>query len=109
MKLSVKMLLPKNSKNFKGNHIYCKSKLLFKKFNRSNNDSKSTWKTLNHISKTNRMFPTIKLEADNTVIAEPTEIANRFKEYFPHFHEELMNNITPTTASPLTTMNCHLI
>ena len=75
------------------------------KLNHANNDSKSTWKTLNQIIQPNRKPPTIKIEADNTEITNPTEIANKFNDYFSHVTDELMNNIPPTTISPLANMN----
>ena len=40
--------------------------------NLSNGDSKSTWKTSNHVIKPKRKFPTIKLEAGKTVLTDPT-------------------------------------
>ena len=55
--------------------------------------------------KSNRKFPTNKLEADNTVLTDPTEIASKFNEYFSHVTDELMNNIPPTTISPLANMS----
>ena len=47
-----------------------------------NGDSKSTLKTLNNAIKHNQKFPTIKLEVDNTVLTDPTEIAYEFNEDF---------------------------
>ena len=48
-----------------------KSNYISNKLNLSNGDSKSTWKTLNHVIKPNRKFPTIRLETDNTVLTDP--------------------------------------
>ena len=59
----------------------------------------------NHVMKPNRKFPTIKLEADNTVLTAPTEFASKFNEYFSQVPDELMNNIQPTTISPLSNMS----
>ena len=42
----------------------------------------TTCKILSHLIKPNRDFPGIKVEADNTVITDPTETANKFNEYF---------------------------
>ena len=50
------------------------------KLNLSIGDYKSTWKILNHVIKPNRKFPTIKLEADKTVLTDPTEIVSKFNE-----------------------------
>ena len=51
------------------------------------------------------MFPIIKLEADNTVSTDPTEITRKFNEYFSHVTEELMDNIPPKTISSLANMS----
>ena len=53
----------------------------------------------------NRKLPTIEIEANNTVITNPTEIANKFNDYFSHVTDELMNNIPLTTISPSANVN----
>ena len=92
-------------KTIKENHIHCKVKLIFKKINLSNSDSKSTWKILNHVIKPDGKFSTIKLVADDIVLTDHTETASVFNEYFSHVTDELMNNIPPTTISPLANMS----
>ena len=94
-----------HSKLLKKTIFIAKSNYYSNKLNLSNGDTKSTWKTLNHVIKPNRKFPTIKLEADNTVLTDPTEIASKFNEYFSHVTDELMNSIPPTTISPLANMS----
>ena len=69
------------------------------------NDSKSKWKALNRTVQPNRKLTTIKIGAYNTEITNPTEIANKFIDYFSHVTDKLMNNIPPTTISPLANMN----
>ena len=91
-------------KTIKENHIHCKVKLIFKKINLSNSDSKSTWKILNHVIKPDGKFSTIKLVADDIVLTDHTETASVFNEYFSHVTDELMNNIPPTAISPLANM-----
>ena len=70
-----------------------KSNYYSKKLNHVNNYSKSTWKTLNQIVQPYHKLPTIKIEADDTMITDPTEIANKLNYYFSHVTDELMNNI----------------
>ena len=85
--------------------LNAKSNNYLKKLNLPNNDSKSTWKTLNHVTKPNRKFPTLKFEADISVLTDPTEIASKFNEYFSHATDELISNIPPTSISPLANMS----
>ena len=60
---------------------------------------------MNQIIQPYRKLPTIKIEADNTEITDPTEIENKFIDYFLHVTDEFMNNILPTTITPLANMN----
>ena len=85
-----------HTKLLKKTIIIAKSNFYSDKLILSNGDSKSKWKTLNHVR---------KLEADNTVLTDPTEFASKFNEYFSHDTDELMNSIPPTTMSPLANMS----
>ena len=55
---------------------------------------------MNQIVQPNRKLPTIKIEADNTEITGPTEIANKFIGYFSHITDKLMDKVAPTSISP---------
>ena len=94
-----------HTKLLKKTIFIAKSNYYSNNINLSNGDSKSTWKTLNHVMKPHRNYPTINFEADNTVLSDPTEIASKFNEYFPQVTDELMNNKPPTTISPLANMS----
>ena len=62
------------------------------------------WKTLNQIIQPYPKLPTIKIEADNTEITDPRETASKFNYNFSHVTDELMNDIPPTTITPLANM-----
>ena len=60
---------------------------------------------MSQIIQPNRKLSTLKIETDNTEITNPSEIANQFNDHVSHVTDELVNNIPPTTISPLANMN----
>ena len=68
------------------------------KLNPSNNESKSMGKTLNHITQNYHQYPTIKFEAENPLIADPTVSANIFNDTISHATDE---QNPPTATNPL--------
>ena len=78
-----------------------KSKFSSIELNLSKGRSKSTWKTLTHIVKPNRMFRTIKLETNNTLSTDHKENQSKFNKSFSHVTDKLINNIPPKTISML--------
>ena len=104
-KLHNNTISPQIYKDFNKNlkHIIKQSKLNYfnSKFAQYQNDIKKTWNNINKLLGKSSPNKSVELDINNTLISEPTAIANAFTKHFSSVAPNLQKKIPQCDTSPL--------
>ena len=77
-----------------------KSNYYNNKLSSSQNDPRSTWKTLNELITPKKKSQKLNIIVNNRVLTDPNEIADTFNDYFTSVADQLDSTIPQVTTDP---------